>query len=50
MHRSTVPDDRKRGGGKENPETPHRGVKIGHMARESAREGEEKNMKEGKNW
>lgn len=27
---------------------PHGGVKIGHLARETAREGEEKNQKEGK--
>lgn len=27
---------------------PHGGVKIGHLARESAREGVEKNQKQGK--
>ena len=41
-------DDRKRGGDKENPEMPHGGVKIGHLARESASEGVEKNQKQGK--
>lgn len=41
-------DDRKRGGDKENPEMPHGEVKIGHLARETVREGEERNQKEGK--
>lgn len=41
-------DDRKQGGDKENPEMPHGGVKIGHLARETAREGAEENQKEGK--
>lgn len=27
---------------------PHGGVKIGHLARETVREGEEKKQKEGK--
>lgn len=40
-------DDRKHGGDKENPEMPHRGVKIGHLARETAKEGEEESEKKG---
>ncbi len=41
-------DDRKCGGDKENPAMAHWRAKIGHLAREPGREGEEKNQKEGK--
>lgn len=40
-------NERKHGGYKENPEMSHRGIKIGHLVRESAKAGEERNLKKG---
>ena len=42
-------DDRKWGDDKENPEMPHGGVKIGHLARESKRGGGGESER-GENW